>query len=101
MTHCLASCESLISSSFAYAEPAAITAAVLSIVLVRNLRIPFLPVTLTAWLFRCGQAQAVRSRHRPLPGKEFPAACHSRQGTRTILLSYLNIAYEEAPALPD
>src|SRR5215470_2489456 len=66
MAHCLASCESLISSSFAYAEPAAITAAVLSIVPVRNLRIPFLPVTLTAWLLRCGQAQAVRSRHRAL-----------------------------------
>src|SRR5215467_2981339 len=51
MAHCLASCDSLISSSFAYAEPAAITAAVLSIVPVRNFRIPFLPVTVQPGCF--------------------------------------------------
>src|SRR5215468_11270566 len=87
MTHCLASCDSLISSSFAYAEPAAATTAVLSAVPIRNFRIPILPVTIPSGCFDADKPKRARSRHQPLPGEAFPAACHGMRSARTVFLS--------------
>src|SRR5215467_16128921 len=100
MTHCLASCDSLMSSSFADAEPAANTAAVLRTVLVRNFRIPFLPVTLPPRCSDADKPKRARSRHKSLPGEAFPAACHGCK-VRGPFFSRTYMAYEETPTLPN
>src|SRR5215813_7922425 len=62
-------------------------AVVLSAVPMRNFRIPFLPVTLQTGCSDADKPKRARSRHQPLPGKAFPAACHGMRGARTIFLS--------------
>src|SRR5215471_6117925 len=101
MTHCLASCDSLISSSFAYAEPAAATAAVLNAVPIRNFRIPILPVTIPSGCFDADKPKRARSRHQPLPGEAFPAACHGVSEVQGPFFSRTHVAYEETPTLPN
>src|SRR5215470_7766452 len=63
------------------------TAAELSAVPMRNFRIPFLPVTLSTGCSDADKPKRARSRHQPMPGEAFPAACHGMRGARTIFLS--------------